>query len=50
MCLVMILFISGYKREMLRGRNCDQMKNSNFQRDFIKLGQKARERGRRENK
>ena len=45
MCLVMILFISGCKRETLRGRNCDQMKNSNFQGDFINLGEKGKREG-----
>lgn len=31
------------------GRNCDQIKNSNFQRDFINWGQKTRAREQREN-
>lgn len=47
----MILFISGCKREKAGGgaRNCDQIKNSNFQRDFINWGQKTRAREQGEN-
>jgi hypothetical protein len=42
MCLVMILFVSGCEREKLGARDYDQMKNSNFQRDFISWIQKVR--------